>query len=161
MAEPVSIYLNDHIGGAQIALQLLEAMRDHHDDRHYREFADRLLPEIGSDDDTLRAIAAKIGGGPSAIKTAGGWLVEKAARWKLGHTGSTGLDLFESLELLLLGIHGKLCLWKALRTASTLDARLREYDFDSLMGRANDQHELVERERLALAVRILAGGAGQ
>ena len=37
MSEAVLVtYLNDHLGGAQIAVQLLEAMRDQHDDQDFR-----------------------------------------------------------------------------------------------------------------------------
>jgi hypothetical protein len=132
-SDPLVTYLNDHLGGAQTAVQVLKAMRDHHDDPRFREFAGLLLPEILADDGTLRSIAEKIGSGPSATKQVGGWLLEKASRLKLGHAGSTNFEMFESLEFLALGIHGKLCLWKALQAASRLDSRLREYDYEELV----------------------------
>jgi hypothetical protein len=155
MTEALITYLNDHLGGAQVAVQLLEAMRDQHDDQDFRQFASVLLPEIEADDLTLRHIAEKVGPGPSAVKQVGGWILEKAARLKLGHTGSTDFELFESLELLVLGIHGKLCLWKALQAASTSDARLHEYDFETLIRRAQDQYGQVESRRLNLAQLVL------
>jgi hypothetical protein len=62
------------------------------------------------------------------------------SRLNLGHTGSTDFEMFESLELLVLGIHGKLCLWKALQAASRLYSRLREYNFAELIGRAEQQY---------------------
>ena len=65
------------------------------------------------------------------------------ARLKLGHTGSTNFEMFESLELLVLGIHGKLCFWKALMVASRQDLRLEEFNFE----------ELIDRARLDLAKR--------
>jgi hypothetical protein len=156
MSDPLITYLNDHLGGAQIAVQVLEAMRDQHDDQRFREFASVLLPEIQVDDRTLRSIANKIGPGPSAVKEAGGWLLEKFARLKLGHTGSTNFEMFESLELLVLGIHGKLCLWKALQVASRLDSRLREYNFEELVSRAHQQYDKVESQRLDLAETVLS-----
>lgn len=154
MSESLGTYLNDHLGGAQVALQLLAAMRDQHDDQHFRNFAAQLLPEVQEDDGTLRSILGRVHGSPSSIKAAGGWLLEKAARLKLGHTGSTDLELFESLELLALGIHGKLCLWKTLQVAASGDARLRDYDFDRLILRATEQRAIIEAERLNLARRI-------
>jgi hypothetical protein len=135
MSEPRITYLNDHLSGAQIAIQLLES-GSQNDDQEYRQFASVLLPEIRADDQVLRHIAEKIGSGPQRIKQIGGWLLEKAARLKLGHTGSRNFELFESLELLALGIHGELSLWKALRSASGLDPSLSEYDFESLILRA-------------------------
>jgi hypothetical protein len=56
--------------------------------------------------------------------------------------------------MLSLGIAGKQSLWKALRIASNEDHRLREYDFDLLLRRAEDQFELVEQERLRLVPRV-------
>jgi hypothetical protein len=156
MSEPLVTYINDHLGGAQVALQLLEAMRDQHDDRKFREFANALLPEIQADDRTLRHIAEKVGPGPNAMKKAGGWLLEKMARVKLGHTGSTNFEMFESLELLVLGIHGKLCLWKALMVASRQDSRLGEFNFEELIARAQQQYDKVEHERLDLAQTVLS-----
>ncbi len=156
MPAPLVTYVNDHLAGARTALQLLEAMRDQHDDQKFRDFAAVLLPEIEADDRTLRTIAEKIGSGPSVVKEVGGWLVEKATRLKLGHTGSTDFALFESLELLALGIHGKLCLWKALQVASGQDSRLLEFDFEKLIGRARQQYEEVESRRLNLAQRVLS-----
>jgi len=156
MADPLVTYVNDHLGGARIALQLLEAMHDQHDDQRFRDFAGALLPEIQADDRTLRTIAEKIGSGPSAIKEVGGWLLEKAGRLKLGHTGSTDFAMFESLELLVLGIHGKLCLWKALQVAAQSDPRLHKFDFEKLLDRAQQQYWEVESNRLNLARTVLA-----
>jgi hypothetical protein len=155
MSESLVTYLNDHLGGAQIAIQILETMRDQHKDKKLREFATILLPEIQADDETLRSIASNIGSRSNVIKEAGGWLLEKFARLKLGHSGSTSFELFESLELLALGIQGKLCLWKALRAASGQDARLRGYDFEELVSRASRQYDRVENHRLHLAQIVL------
>jgi hypothetical protein len=138
MSEPLVTYLNDHLAGAQVAIHLLESMRNQNDDQEFRQFASVLLPEIQADDQTLRHIAEKIGSGPSGIKQVGGWLLEKAARLKLGHTGSRSFELFQSMELLALGVQGKLFLWGALRAALGQDARLRGYDFDSLIVRAQE-----------------------
>jgi hypothetical protein len=159
MSDPLATYLNDHLGGAQIALQVLEAMRDQHDDQRFREFASTLLPEIQADDQMLRSIAEKIGSGPSIAKQAGGWLLEKMSRLKLGHSGSTDFEMFESLELLSVGIQGKLCLWKALGAATDIDPRLREYDFEKLRARAAAQYERVETQRLDLAPTVLAAAS--
>lgn len=156
MSDPLVTYVNDHMGGAQVAVQLLEAMRDQQDDQEFRQFASVLLPEIRADDLVLRCIAEKIGSSPSTLKQVGGWLLEKAARLKLGHTGSANFELFESLELLALGIQGKACLWKALQVVSNADGRLRDYDFESLIRRALDQYGVVEHRRLKLAENVFS-----
>jgi hypothetical protein len=156
MSDALVTYLNDHLGGAQIAVQVLEAMRDQNNEQEFRQFASVLLPEIQADDLTLRHIAENIGSSPSTVKQVGGWLLEKAARLKLGHTGSKNFELFESMELLALGIQGKLSLWKALQAASSSDARLREYDFETLIDRAQQQYGAVENQRIKLARVVLS-----
>lgn len=75
MSDPLVTYVNDHLGGAQVGVQLLEAMRDQQDDQEFRQFASVLLPEIQADDLALRRIAERIGSGPSSIKQLGGWLL--------------------------------------------------------------------------------------
>ena len=156
MTEPLRTYLNDHLGGAQIAIQVLEAMCSQHEEHKFRMFAKDLSAEVQADDRTLRAIAESVGSSSSIVKRAGGWLIEKAARMKLGHTGSQSFEMFESLELLAVGVHGKLCLWKALQAASKLDARLQSFDFEELIRRAREQYDMVESERIELAQTVLA-----
>ena len=156
MSESLGIYLRDHLGGVQVAVELLEGMCKHQEDARYRDLAKRLLPEIQTDDNTLRSIIEAIGEDPSAIKNAGGWLLEKLTRLKLGHTRSAGLELFEALEMLSLGIAGKRSLWKALQVVSKADGRLNRFDFGTLLHRADDQFQSVEEERLRLAARVFA-----
>jgi hypothetical protein len=149
MAEPLTTYLNDHLGGAQIAVQLLQAMAEQHDDANFRRFAQELLPEIQADEGTLRSLVEKIDGA-SSVKEIGGWILEKLSRIKLGHTGSVNFEMFESLELLAIGIHGKLSLWKALEAAAKADARLRAVDLPELIRRAEREYREVESARIDL-----------
>lgn len=156
MSDSLATYLNDHLSGAQTAIQVLSAMRDHNDDERFREFAASLLPEIEADDQILRSIVEKIEPNPSAIKETSGWILEKLARLKLGHTDSAEFGMFESLELLALGIQGKRCLWKALGRVSEVDSRLREHDFEHLLTRAIAQYGIVEAQRLNLAEKVFS-----
>jgi hypothetical protein len=151
MAEPITIYLHDHLGGARTAIEVLEAMLKHQGDFQFRQFADPLLVEIKADEDTLQSIAEKIGAGAGVSKQVGGWLLEKVSRLKLGHTDSADFEMFESLEFLAMGILGKEHLWKSLRAVSEVDPRLREYDFEELIQRAEEQHKTVENRKLDLA----------
>ena len=74
---PLVTYVNDHLGGAQVAVQLLEAMRNQQGDQEFRQFASVLLPEIQADDLVLRRIAKNNTSGPSTIKQLGKWLLRK------------------------------------------------------------------------------------
>jgi hypothetical protein len=61
MSESLGIYLRDHLGGAQVAVELLEGMCKHQEDARYRDLAKRLLPEIQTDDNVLRNVIQAIG----------------------------------------------------------------------------------------------------
>jgi hypothetical protein len=154
MSHPLVIYLNDHIGGAQIALETLRSMREEQDHPKFRRFADSLYPQIAEDDATLRGIIESFGEKPSSTKQLSGWLLEKGSRIKLGHTGSADFALFESLELLCLGILGKLSLWRALGVV-TSEPKLQAWDFLELSHRAQNQSKQVEQQRIALARSVL------
>ena len=64
--------------------------------------------------------------------------------------------MFESLELLALGIEGKTALWNSLQATAQVDSRLREFHFLELIRRAKQQREKVEVERIHLAPKVLA-----
>lgn len=65
-------------------------MQEQQEQQRFRDLAEALLPEVRADDENLRSISAKLGSSPSVVKQAGGWLIEKASRLKLGHTASAG-----------------------------------------------------------------------
>jgi hypothetical protein len=153
--QPITVYLDDHLAGAQMALEVLRTMQEQHDHPRFRDFAASLVPAIAEDDATLRSIIESFGTTPSRTKQAGGWLLEKASRLKLGHAGSLDFSLFESLELLCLGILGKQSLWKALEACAPSEPRLSHWDFRDLICRAQQQFDRVEHERIALARVVL------
>ena len=159
MSSALETYLEDHLAGAAGAIQLLEALRDRHAAEPVGRFAAEILAEVEADRETLRGLAARLGGGSHPVKEAAAWLAEKAARLKLGREIAGELGAFEALEALALGIQGKRALWCALAVASTFDARLRSVDLDGLIARAESQHARVEEFRLALAPSAL-GAAG-
>jgi hypothetical protein len=78
-------------------------------------------------------------------------LSEKISRVKLRDHGATGIGTFEALEFLLLGIHGKLALWRALAVVARTDARFADFDLEHLAGRAKTQEAAVDALRLQIA----------
>ena len=60
------------------------------------------------------------------VKEWGAWLAEKVSRLKLKHGEADGLGTFEALEFLVVGIHGKWALWRALSVVAGCDSRLQE-----------------------------------
>jgi hypothetical protein len=106
MSDALIRYLQDHLAGASHATELLQAMRDHHAEDPLGQFAAQLLREIEADRDV-------------------GALTEKASRLKLKHGEGSGLGTFEALAFLVIGIHGKWALWRALSVAGS-DSVCRE-----------------------------------
>ena len=147
MDDPLAIYLHDHLAGCGGPF-------GGNGDKHPREplgdFAPKMLTEVEADRAVLRSLADRIGAGSSRLKELSAWLSEKISRFKLDRAPH-GLGTFEALEFLALGVLGKLKLWKALGTVSSVDTRLQGVDFDHLAARAETQHAEVEKRRLEAA----------
>lgn len=157
-AQRLNVYLNDHLAGSDVALELLVRLSESAVDAEVRESAVTLHEEIQRDQRILRDLIASLGGGESQVKRALGWLAEKAARLKFGSSAEEdGFALFESLELLALGIEGKCSLWRALATIADREPVIRDLDLGALLERAHAQHDEVELLRLALAPGALLG----
>jgi hypothetical protein len=154
MDDPLAIYLHDHLAGAALAVDLLEAMRDKHPNKPLGNFAAMILSEVEADRTTLKNLADRIGAGSNQLKELTAWLSEKVSRIKL-NSDAHSLGTFEALEFLALGILGKLALWDALKVLQPVDARLQGMDFDHLAARAKAQHAKVEEKRLAEARIVL------
>jgi hypothetical protein len=151
MSDPVVTHLNDHMAGAGVAIDLLHAMKDRHEDEPLSQFAANILIRVEEDEATLRSIAKNLGSGSNIFKETAAWVTEKVSRMKLG-TGSSGaFGTFEALEFLSLGIQGKLSLWRALQVVSATDARLSGLDYEELISRAETQYSNVEERRLLMA----------
>lgn len=151
MSEPLAIYLHDHLAGASLAIDLLDSMQKEHAGKPLGEFAGSLLVEIEADREVLRVLAERIGAGSSALKDLGAWMSEKVSRIKLGDQSGGDLTTFEALEFLMLGIHGKWALWRALAVVAAKDARLQGTDFAHLMAKAGIQEAHVEQRRIEAA----------
>jgi hypothetical protein len=68
------------------------------------------------------------------------------------------LGVFETLEVLSLGILGKRALWRALEAVAAADTRLQAIDFNTLINRAEAQYAAVEARRLEAARRVFVTG---
>ena len=137
---------------------MLKAMRENHAGKPLGDFAGGLLVEIESDRDVLAGLTERVGGSVSGPKEWGAWLAEKVSRLKLKHSSGDGLGTFEALEFLVLGIHGKWALWRALSVVATCDPRLDGTNFGDLTARAESQHARVDAQRLACARGVLCPG---
>jgi hypothetical protein len=155
--QPLAIYLHDHLAAATCALDLVRALGDSYRGQELGDFANWLCGQIASDKEVLHQLAAQVGPASDPLKDGAAWLAEKVSRIKLSHRD--GLGLFETLEFLSLGIHGKAALWRALAEVADRNAVLAAFDFDSLRRRAEEQEGVVEQHRLAAARKAFGADA--
>jgi hypothetical protein len=156
--DALTTYLQDHLAGALHAIELLKAMRDHFSGEPLGTFAGEVLAEVEADREVLARLTESLGGTVGGMKEWSAWLSEKVSRLKLKHDSADGLGTFEALEFLLIGIHGKSVLWRAMAAVASDDPRLRDTDFRELITRAENQHQKVEERRLACAHSVFRPG---
>jgi hypothetical protein len=148
MSDPLATYLQDHMAGAMMGVEILEALRDQHAGEPLGLFAGEMLVEVEADRDVLQRILDRVGGS-NVVKEAAAWVGEKISRLKLSRQAGGELGTFEALETLALGILGKRSLWTALKTVK--DTRIDTPDLEQLAVRAQSQYERVEARRLLAA----------
>lgn len=156
--EHIATYLNDHLAGATGAVELLEHLEKEHAGTEVGRLASGLRADVEADRQTLESIMEGLQVGRSRTRKAAAWLGEKAAELKLRLDDPAGgsLRLFESLEVLSLGIEGKRSLWRALSAAAEEAPDLQVADYEELIRRAEEQRSRVETARLEAARRALA-----
>lgn len=150
--ERLAIYLNDHLAGSVIALEMLEDLADE------PELAD-LRREILADREVLERILARTGAEISQPRQAAAWLTEKLGDVKLylDDPDQGALRRLEMLETIAMGIFGKESLWASLQEAMSGNPLLQTEDYTALRLRAQQQRERVEALRLAAARDAFAG----
>lgn len=153
----LATYLNDHLGGAVAALEMLPRLIDKHADLIDVAVVTRVKNDVEEDRQTLGALMERLGIDQSKMRQAAGWIAERFTRAKLladdPHDGA--LRAFETLEIISLGIEGKLSLWKTLASIADSDPVLAGVAYDALMARAREQHAALEPTREHLARRAL------
>ena len=65
------------------------------------------------------------------------------------------LNAFVTLETLSIGVEGKVCMWKALKTVEADYPAFEEFDIDELLARATSQREKLEAQRQKMAPKAL------
>jgi hypothetical protein len=154
----MDVYLNDHLAGAMLGSNLAEQIRSHNRGTPLGELMGSLAPQIEQDRQTLIGLMQRIDTSKNPVKQAGAWITEKASRMKFwGPTsGEPQLRTFMAVESLALGVWGKLSLWRALAQVADQHPAIASVDLDDLIDRAQNQYDLLERERLAAGRRALA-----
>ncbi|MDX6289425.1 MAG: hypothetical protein QOH42_1224, partial [Blastocatellia bacterium] len=81
--ENIATYLNDHLAGSVVALELLEHLEKTHRGSPLEDFFRRLHADISSDRADLQALMARLDISESRTRKASAWLAEKMTEVKL------------------------------------------------------------------------------
>jgi hypothetical protein len=151
------IYLNDHLAAAVGATQLIRRAAGSNRDSPYGEPLTRLAEEINDDRHALQHLLKRLGIRADLVKIVASVGAERLGRLKLNGEllRYSPLSRLLELELLLLGVTGKLALWRALRTELGGDPRTDGVDFDELIARATSQRRRLDRLRERAAAEAL------
>jgi hypothetical protein len=144
----LAIYLNDHLAGSTVGVELARRARGSNEGTSLGELLATLAVEIEEDRETLVEVMEAVGAGRDRLKVYGAWTGEKVGRLKLNGSllSYSPLSRVVELEGLRLGVEGKACLWRMLRELA--DPRLSGFDFDALIARAERQRDQLEQRRI-------------
>jgi hypothetical protein len=156
--ELLAVYLNDHLagstGGVELARRLASAERTWSGGAELS----RVAGEIAEDRAALRRIMSRLGVSPSLPKTWLAWLGERAGRLKPNRRvlGRSPLSRVIELELMRLGVEGKLAGWHTLLTIAEDEPRLQVDELAELAARATEQSATLETLRIQAAKEAFA-----
>jgi hypothetical protein len=156
VGESLAIYLNDHLAGATLGVELARRLRaSNEDDPVFGPVLTEVCAEIEADRETLKAVMDRLGVGQSKLKPLAAVLGERLGRLKLnGRVWSySPLSRLDELELLQIGVVGKRRLWRALEHTHAGD--LSGFDLGALAERATEQLRRLEALHLKAAALAL------
>jgi hypothetical protein len=139
----LGIYMNDHLAGATVGMELSRRARGSNEGTAYGDVLDRIAKEIEEDRDVLQGLMSRLEIKRDRAKVAVGWLGEKFGRLKPNGRllSYSPLSRLVELEALSLGIAGKVSLWEALKEVAAEDSRLDAEELGRLADRAERQRK--------------------
>jgi hypothetical protein len=156
MSAMLRTYLQDHHAGATAGLELARRAAGSNAESEYGAELARIADEIAEDRELLEQVMAELGVGPSTLKDAAGWAAEKLGRLKPNNSlvSYSPLSRVVELEGLLIGVTGKLSLWRSLQVS--VGESVDGVDLADLAERAADQRDRLERLRERAAAEAFA-----
>ncbi len=148
-------YLNDHIAGATAGTNLAKMAAEEHQTDEHGPFFSEIYAAIEADFGTLKELASALGVDESAGKAALAELGSKMMGPKFTGGEDDELNAFVTLETLSIGIEGKVCMWKALKTVESEYAAFEQFNIDELLASAVSQREKIEAQRQKMAPHAL------
>src|SRR5215210_969220 len=119
----LSIYLNDHLAGATVGVELSKRTAAANEGNEYGSFLSELAHEIAEDRASLERLMERLDVKKDRVKTTGAFIGEKFGRLKPNAhlTSYSPLSRVVELEGLTLGVGAKLGLWKTLLAVADQD----------------------------------------
>jgi hypothetical protein len=154
-------YLGDHYAGGGGGLALARRIAGQNKDNDYGAEMKRIANEIEEDRETLGAVMDQFGVGRPKVRTIAARSGELLGRLKPNGTLISYSPLSRVIELegMIMGVTGKLELWRSLLAIEATDARLDRTVLEGLERRAEDQRARLERLHDRAAREALAAGA--
>ena len=144
-------YLNDHFAGATAGVNLAKMAAEEHKGDEHGAFFGEISSEISADYEKLQGLMESLGVEESATKGALAEIGSKMMAPKFTAGSDDELNAFVTIETLSIGVEGKVCMWKALKTVESEYPAFKEYDIDELLARATSQREKIEAQRQKMA----------
>jgi hypothetical protein len=153
----LSIYLKDHHAGAVAGAGLARRAAGANEGTPYGDELARLADEIDEDKATLERLMDAVDVGSDQLKDSAAWAGEKLGRLKPNARWRDYSPLSRLIELegLMLGVTGKLGLWRALERVAGEIEGLSGFDLVELQTRAEDQRARLEELRQRAAAEAL------
>ena len=156
--EALVAYLHDHLGGADVALQVVERLRRTSTSVDDRMLFEWLYQQFDHDRATVESLVRRLGTSPASVKRIAGHVSGALLKFLAG--GARGdLAFFRTLEALAIGVQGKRCMWRALpflRPGLAVAGRT----WPELESAALSQWEAIEERRRALVPQTFATTEG-
>jgi hypothetical protein len=152
-AEPIAVYLNDHLAGAAAGLSMMDDLASRTKGTALGAQLHALAAEVREDQQLLRDVLVRLAASERRAAQAAAWVTEKVSEGRLALAARShpALALLEGLESLALGLQGKLAMFRVLADIGPHDPRLADLPFDARAERTAAQHAMIETERRAAA----------
>ena len=143
MPESLATYLKDHFAGASGGGELCRRIADSAASDEEAKDVNSIAAEIDDERTILKQMMGRLEVSPSIVKAAGGWVGEKAGRVKLRASDEAGRVL--QYEAMIMGVTGKLNLWRSLLVIEPRVPELDRPELEKLARQAEEQRSRLER----------------
>jgi hypothetical protein len=147
----LATYLNDHLAGATTGRELAKRALANNRGTEFEPTLEWIVEQIVEDREALLGIMRAVGAPEDHLKKLAAFALERVGRLKPNNAlfSYSPLSRLVELEGLVLGVTGKLAVWRSLQQLD--DPRLAGFDLEQLAQRSLEQRDRVEEQRRAAA----------